>query len=196
MNRTRGAKAPRTYLDSCIFIEVIQGITGVGGDHKDSFETCLQLLRDFEQGNYNLVMSELVYTETFHRGEAKLTDRRLSQPARGKTLKTASDLIDSWFQRAEIIRVEVHQGITEQARRLALSCRLDSHDAVHLVTAREEGCETFITLDKKLVECVGGVDLGMRVEMPSAEWGGQTSLLIPGQPRQPDLKVISGDGAG
>lgn len=193
MNRPRKAAAPLVYFDSCIFIEVIKGVTRAGGDHEERFESCRKLLTDFEQGAYRLVMSELVYTETFHKGEVKLTDKRHSRPARGATLEAASDLIDAWFRRPEIIRVEVHQEIAEEARRLALRYRLDSHDAVHLVTARDEGCKSFITLDKNLCDRVAHADLGLQVKMPSVEWEGQTSLRIPGQH---GLKVISGEGAG
>ncbi|MEU8628575.1 type II toxin-antitoxin system VapC family toxin [Streptomyces sp. NPDC048669] len=193
MNRPRKAAAPLVYFDSCIFIEVIKGVTRAGGDHEDRFESCKKLLTDFEQGACRLVMSELVYTETFHKGEAKLTDRRRSRPARGATREAASDLIDGWFRRPEIIRVEVHQEIAEEARRLALRYRLDSHDAVHLVTARDEGCKSFITLDKELCDRVAQVDLGLQVQMPSVEWEGQTSLPIP---HQQGLKVISGEGTG
>ncbi|MFD9762942.1 type II toxin-antitoxin system VapC family toxin [[Kitasatospora] papulosa] len=191
MSRPRRLAAPLVYLDSCIFIEVIKGVTHAGGDHEDKFESCLQILRDFEQGACRLVMSELVYTETFHHGEAKLTDRRYSRHARGATLEAASDLIDGWFRRPEIIRVEVHQEIAEGARRLALRHKLDSHDAVHLVTAQDEGCESFVTLDQKLIERVEGVELGLKVVLPSMERDGQTSLDIPGQQR---LRVIAGDG--
>lgn len=193
MSRPRRSTAPRLYLDSCIFIEVVKGTTRAGGDHEDKFDACLKLLRDFEQGACRLVMSELVYTETFHHGEAKLTDKRYSRHARGATLEAAGDLIDNWFQRSDIIRVEVHQEIAEEARRLALRHRLDSHDAVHLVTAQDEGCTAFITLDKQLVERVADADLGLRVELPATDWDGQTSLLIPGQQ---GLRVISGEGAG
>ncbi|MFI6725636.1 type II toxin-antitoxin system VapC family toxin [Streptomyces atratus] len=191
MSRSRRLTAPRVYLDSCVFIEVIKGVTRAGGDHDDKFEACLQLLRDFEQGVCSLVMSELVYTETFHRGEVSLNDKRRSQLARGATRDRAGDLIDGWFQRPEIIRVEVHQEIAEQARRLALRHTLDSHDAVHLVTAQDEGCKRFITLDEKLIKRVADADLGLRVELPSTERDGQTSLLIPGQK---GLRVITGDG--
>jgi predicted nucleic acid-binding protein len=192
VSRPRRLAAPRVYLDSCVFIEVIQGVTRTGGDNEDKFEACLQLLRDFEQGACRLVMSELVYTETFHRGEVNLHDKRRSQLARGATRERAGDLIDGWFQRPEIIRVEVHQEIAERARRLALRHTLDSHDAVHLVTAQDEGCKRFITLDEKLIKRVADADLGLRVERPSTERDGQTSLLIPAQKK---LRVITGDGS-
>ncbi|MEU5413283.1 type II toxin-antitoxin system VapC family toxin [Streptomyces clavifer] len=193
MSRPRKSVAPRIYFDSCIFIEVIKGMTRAGGDHEDKFDACFKLVQDFEQGACSLVMSELVYTETFHKGEAKLTDKRRSQPARGATLAAASELIDGWFRRSDIIRVELHQEIAEEARRLALRYRLDSHDAVHLVTALDEGCERFITLDENLFDQLADVDLGLLVEVPSAEREGQTSLPIPGQQR---LRVITGEGSG
>ncbi|MEU8439882.1 type II toxin-antitoxin system VapC family toxin [Streptomyces microflavus] len=192
MSRPRRRVLPRLYLDSCIFIEVIKGVTQAGGDHEDKFDACLNLLRDFEKGSCSLVMSELVYTETFHRGEAKLTDKRRSRHATGATLQRASDLINGWFQRSEIIRVEVHQEIAEEARKLALRYRLDSHDAVHLVTAQDEGCKAFITLDNDLIERVANVDLGLRVELPSSDWDGQTSLVIP---NQQGLRIIAGEGS-
>ncbi|GHA90362.1 MULTISPECIES: type II toxin-antitoxin system VapC family toxin [Streptomyces] len=97
------------------------------------------------------------------------------------------------FRRSDIIRVELHQEIAEEARRLALRYRLDSHDAVHLVTALDEGCERFITLDENLFDQLADVDLGLLVEVPSAEREGQTSLPIPGQQR---LRVITGEGSG
>ncbi|MEU9399255.1 PIN domain-containing protein [Streptomyces sp. NPDC048242] len=181
MSRPRRRSTPRLYLDSSVFIEVIQGTTRAGGDHPDLFDACVNLIQEFERGACSLVMSELVYTETFHRGEAKLTDKRHSRHARGATLEAAGKLIDEWFRRPDIIRVELHQAIAEEARELALRHRLDSHDAVHLVTAMDEACETFITLDKDLIGRVAEADLGMRVELPSSDWEGQTSLLIPGQ---------------
>ncbi|MFE5140296.1 type II toxin-antitoxin system VapC family toxin [Streptomyces fagopyri] len=192
MSRPRRRAAPRLYLDSSIFIEVIKGRTRAGGDNPEYYEACLKLLEDFEQGAYQLVMSELVYTETFHKGEAKLADRRRSQLARGATLNAATELINGWFRRHDIIRVELHQEIAEEARRLARQHRLDSHDAVHLATAQDEGCEAFITLDHPLVAAVENADLGMRVELPSLDWEGQTSLDIP---TQQGLRVITGEGA-
>ncbi|WP_371612048.1 hypothetical protein [Streptomyces clavifer] len=56
---------------------------------------------------------------------------------------------------------------------------------------QDEGCKRFITLDEKLIKRVADAGLGLRVELPSAERDGQTSLLIPGRKA---LRVIAGDG--
>ncbi|MET9334498.1 PIN domain-containing protein [Streptomyces cellulosae] len=180
MSRRRGGVAQRCYIDSCVFIEVIKGRTGVGTDHEEQdYDRCLQVLAQFESGSLDVTASTMVYVEVFGKGEAKLHDKRKSQLATGKTQATASEIIDSWFKSSPISWVEVHQDIADDAREMARKFRLDSQDAVHLATAIDEDCGIFYTLDRRLIRRIeeGGGIPSLQLLLPVA----MGQLTIPGQ---------------
>ncbi|MFF0066785.1 type II toxin-antitoxin system VapC family toxin [Streptomyces sp. NPDC005279] len=180
MSRRRGGVAQRCYIDSCVYIEVIKGRTGVGIDHAEQdYDRCLQVLAQFENGNLDVTASTMVYVEVFGKGEAKLHDKRKSQLATGKTQAAASAIIDSWFKSSPISWVEVHQDIAEDAREMAKKFHLDSQDAVHLATAVDEGCGIFYTLDRRLISHIedGGGIPNLQLLLPVA----MGQLTIPGQ---------------
>ncbi|MET7799926.1 type II toxin-antitoxin system VapC family toxin [Streptomyces decoyicus] len=180
MSRRRGGVAQRCYIDSCVFIEVIKGRTGVGIDHEEEdYDRCLQVLAQFESGTLNVTASTMVYVEVFGKGEAKLQDKRKSQLATGKTQAAASEIIDSWFKSSPISWVEVHQDIAEDAREMAKKFCLDSQDAVHLATAIDEECKVFYTLDRRLIRKIedGGGIPSLQLLLPVA----MGQLTIPSQ---------------
>ncbi|MFS7879110.1 type II toxin-antitoxin system VapC family toxin [Streptomyces asiaticus] len=180
MSRRRGGVAQRCYIDSCVFIEVIKGRTGVGTDHGEhDYDRCLQVLAQFESGALDVTASTMVYVEVFGKGEAKLEDKRKSQLATGKTQAAASQIIDSWFKTSPISWVEVHHDIAEDAREMARKFRLDSQDAVHLATAIDEECGIFYTLDRRLIRKIedGGGIPSLQLLLPVA----MGQLTIPGQ---------------
>ncbi|MFJ1582063.1 type II toxin-antitoxin system VapC family toxin [Streptomyces sp. NPDC088197] len=180
MSRRRGGVAQRCYIDSCVFIEVIKGRTGVGIDHEEEdYDRCLQVLAQFESGALDVTASTLVYVEVFGKGEAKLEDKRKSQLATGQTQAAASAIIDSWFKSVPISWVEVHQDIAEDAREMARRFRLDSQDAVHLATAIDEECGIFYTLDRRLIRRIedGGGISSLQLLLPLA----MGQLTIPSQ---------------
>ncbi|MFC8877716.1 type II toxin-antitoxin system VapC family toxin [Streptomyces ardesiacus] len=180
MSRRRGGVAQRCYIDSCVYIEVIKGRTGVGIDHDEQdYDRCLQVLAQFENGNLDVTASTMVYVEVFGKGEAKLHDKRKSQLAAGKTQAAASAIIDSWFKSSPISWVEVHQDIAEDAREMAKKFHLDSQDAVHLATAIDEECGIFYTLDRRLISRIedGGGLPNLQLLLPVA----MGQLTIPGQ---------------
>lgn len=171
MSRRRGGVAQRCYIDSCVYIEVIKGRTGVGTDHDvQDYDHCVQVLAQFETGNLEVTASTMVYVEVFGKGEARLEDKRKSQLATGRTQAAASAIIDNWFKSSPISWVEVHQDIADDAREMARKFHLDSQDAVHLATAIDEDCGIFYTLDRRLISRIedGGGIPNLQLLLPVA----------------------------
>jgi len=169
--------ATRCYIDSCVFIEVIQGKINMGLDHPDHYDNCVQLLMQMERGELSIYASTLVYVEVFHRGEVRLTNKRKSQPASTEARKQAGEVINGWFRQSKIRWVEVHLDVVEDSRVLANKIGCDSADAVHLQTALDARCTKFYTLDQKLiraVEAFGGFK-DMEVLLPNGE--GQQAII-------------------
>ena len=120
---------PKTYLDSCIFIDVIKR-------NADLWPGSLKLLLAVERGDIRLVASTLVLAEVACAG---------FDTQNAKTLA----VVDKYLDRLQTRWAEVDVFTVRQARELAAKYGVAGADAVHLATAVRLEATYFISRDRK-----------------------------------------------
>jgi predicted nucleic acid-binding protein len=142
------AEYSHPYLDSSVYIAVIQGEDG-------RVEDTRQILRNAERNELRIVATTLVLAEVHKAGTADWT----------------TDKIDRYFHRPHFLWVEVDYPVGVRARTLAREHRLRGADAIHLAGALRAGADVFFTYDKRILATS---DVGIHVAEPF--FRGQLSL--------------------
>lgn len=120
---------PKTYLDSCIFIDVIKRNPGLWPDS-------YKLLLAVERRDIRLVASTLVLAEVSCAG------LRTQNPA-------VTNVVDSYLDRVQTSWAEVDLFTVRKARELSAQYGVAGADAVHLATAVRLEATFFVSRDRK-----------------------------------------------
>lgn len=135
----------RLYLDADVYLALIKGEAG-------RVDVARALLRDGQDGRFEVYASTLLYAEVCGHGEiraaadAQAVDKRVS----------------AFFEHGFIRWVEVDLSIARDARRVSRGQRLRGADAIHLASAIRTSCDVLMTWNKNdfsIGTVVGGVEL-------------------------------------
>ena len=129
----------RVYLDTNIFIYAVEGYA--------KFETELnELFEAFDAGNFQAITSELTLAEV------------LVKPLIDNNVKARS-AYENAIQSSPVLEVvPINRTILRESARLRSTINIRLPDAIHAATAILNGCETFLTNDKRL-EALSGIDV-------------------------------------
>ncbi|MEB3886275.1 PIN domain-containing protein [Lyngbya sp. CCY1209] len=138
----------RVYLDTNIFIYALEGYV--------QFQTELNVLFDaFDDGTLKAITSELTLAEV------------LVKPFLDNNIEVCS-AYENAIQNSPLLEVvPIHREILRESARLRSITNLKLPDAIHASTAILNGCETFITNDKRL-EIVSGINVVILSDFLSA----------------------------
>lgn len=120
--------APRTYLDSNIFIYLIERSTRW-------HDLALKVFVDADRSGTRLFTSDLTVAEC------------LLQPHRHRNAPLISRYERFFEQDAEIARVAVDYGLLKYASHIGGALGMKLSDAIHVASALSVGCEMFVTND-------------------------------------------------
>jgi predicted nucleic acid-binding protein len=126
----------RRYWDSDIFLSWFN-------KEQNKYEKCLGVMKGFDNGEIEIVTSSLTLVEVLWvKGSNKIT-------------KEQSEKICRFFERENIIIVNLDRYIAEYARDLVWNNNVQPKDAVHLATAIKAKIPLFDTFDKDLLSLNG-----------------------------------------
>lgn len=163
------SEAPRVYLDSCIWIAVIQG---------DAIaERVKALLEKIDRGDFALVESVVILNEVL-KGPKSPPDS-----LDGDSGRTLAD-IRGMFESPKVVLGDVSLPVARLAHSYQIKFGLKSVDAIHLATAVKYQCRFFISYDK-------GFE---RVDLPDIQIVGRseldsTGMQLPWESRQGMLSL-------
>lgn len=138
----------RVYLDTNIFIYAVEGYP--------KFKTELNVLFEaFDDGTLKAITSELTLAEV------------LVKPLIDNNFKVSS-AYNKAIQNSQILEViPINREILKESARLRSITNLRLPDAIHAATAILNGCETFLTNDKRL-EAISGINVVVLSNLLSA----------------------------
>lgn len=128
MGRVSAELGRRAYLDTNIVIYAVEGFAGVA----DKLRALLQAMDDLE---IVAVTSELTLAEVLIR---PLQDRNLKVQQAYRTFLTPTPALEV---------IPISRDILEEAARVRATTKLKLPDAIHLATAKLNGCDSFLTND-------------------------------------------------
>ncbi|MEJ7765903.1 MAG: type II toxin-antitoxin system VapC family toxin [Acidimicrobiales bacterium] len=130
---TPGDPYKQPYLDSCVYIELLQGDAS---NYPSRVETAALILKAVDRGAISLVACTLILAEVAHPGTGGL-----------------DDTVERWLVRGQGVTLrEVDLFLARRAAELVRSHGLNGADAVHLAAALLSRCDVFLTWDQKLVK--------------------------------------------
>lgn len=168
-----GKGARKYYLDSCVFLSLIEATPG-------RVTTIKSILEECEQGGCELFTSHLSIAEVAF-AKAEKEGRALDPDVEDK-------IDELWHPDFPMQIVEVHQLIVYDAKNLIRTSMqfgwskreqwsLKPNDAIHLVTAKRHAVDAFLTYDKKLTKYGNVTGCPVCPPVPPAQFP-----LIPDEP--------------
>lgn len=121
------------YLDSCVYIELLQG---PASQYPARVETAVLILKAVDRGALSLVACTLIIAEVAHPGAGG-----------------PDDTVERWLVRGQGVTLrEVDLFLARRAAELVRDHGLNGADAVHVAAAILSRCDVFLTWDEKLVK--------------------------------------------
>lgn len=144
------------YLDSCVYIELLQGSAS---KYPDRVETASLILRAVDRGALSLVASTLVIAEV-----AQLaTDG-------------SDDSVERWVVRGSGVTLrEVDLFLARRAVQLVRTHGLGGADAIHVAAAILSRCDVFFTWDDRLLKRGEGIS---EILVTEPYFAGETELPL------------------
>lgn len=171
------------YIDSCVFLDFIELPTSDPGS-----VIIANIIEDAEKGRFRLVTSTITLAEVLWAKEE--SDRK-------KVDKTVQAKIENLFHPASspVELIPVHEIIAREAQKLLRGHlhkgwkKTKGVDAIHLVTAKREGVDEFLTTEQAMSKW--GKQLGFKVcephyDSPSKPSGEETTGLFTQESKEPD----------
>ncbi len=131
MVRLADLQGQRVYLDTNIFVYALEG-------YAEYTAQLFELFTAIDRGQLHAITSELSLAEALVKPFLDNSDDR--QKAYQRAIQTSSHLLVAPVSRSVLI----------QAARLRAADGLRLPDAIHLATAHQASCQTFLTNDRRL----------------------------------------------
>lgn len=121
----------RLYLDADVYLALIKGEVG-------RVEVARALLRDGQDGRFEVYASTLLYAEVCGHGEVRAA----------ANAQAVDERVSAFFEHGFIRWVEVDLSIARDARQVSRGQRLRGADAIHLASAIRTSCDVLMSWNK------------------------------------------------